>query len=1122
MDDRSRHASSNYALVGPDLASAAAPIPAAPSHPPTVSYPQQVPNAGPAVVQGAYWMPPLAPRLTAAAPRAAAWPNQDIHYGYNTAARHDPWASRYGSGPGLGGYQRPHQQQQWNDGRLPNHAFPPHAQPHQQLEHQLLLHHYLSKLQTEHDSSSNRHQTQAYQRSYHHSQPQEQHRQQYYSGSAAGPQNEFGAYHPAQPPVVPSSRQWSSFGHAPASRQTSVGPGDHIGHDWNSHARQQQQQQANAAAHDHQARASYVSNWQGSEWAQGDEWAESRGQAYRDQQQQRHGYASNTWSHSNGGGPGTTASVGQYEARAGSNASWDHFRASDFGNGFGPGGRQLPAPTMSRHHQPQPQQHYQHQQQQQAQPHVHDSGADGTWYHATSHGGPRKESVVPNLALVSPAPPPSPTGVPLGNGQGQGAGANPGAANGTQNAGPAPPSPATIDKSSVPIYEIGVELVNAVCKSVLGCVTNDSSRTGSAATETPMVMSPPSSGMMSPLSRADVYEDDEAGWNSGRGDRGSSQNRARQGSQQSRTSSTSRHRHGSQTQSFGGLGMYHARSGNAQTASGAYSSNASLSASQLASLMPSSSQLSAADRANSSEDSSGEDSSEPGTPASSISGDEHDEFYPKPLPPSSNMMMLPLSPPNGTSGLTVPDSAPPQLRTAINFSLDQSGIWGQPGKTGSFDADASAIAQGWATASPAMARPIKAARKSDSHSQRPSMIGTFKQSCSYSSSKTATQDMAFEDESNSGTAVGGSSGDTSSASTLMADGPLSLLSPSWPWTTVADDFFSMPMCHGRSYPFETFTMMEDAFVFRSHLEASGAASPTLHTDIKTAFARFAHQVLSQTLLSPTAFMLGLLYILRVPSLVLASDGNVKDEARALFAEPPSAAPFKLFTLGMMIANKQLDDNTFTNRTWQEVTGIPLLDLNKLERFYLERCHFEINVPPEVWYAFLGRLRDRENERRLQVDREAMQSPRSMLAQGSGSSTLSGFDPIVSSSTSRRVSTILKTLLNGEESISPILGSVGEPALALAADLLSSSPAAVDVGYRRDSDEYSGSARLADDPRYSAPAYHPDADVFDDDSGPCRQRAYRPHSAAAHINGLGNYGSPFELSRSQSDPAAICA
>lgn len=143
--------------------------------------------------------------------------------------------------------------------------------------------------------------------------------------------------------------------------------------------------------------------------------------------------------------------------------------------------------------------------------------------------------------------------------------------------------------------------------------------------------------------------------------------------------------------------------------------------------------------------------------------------------------------------------------------------------------------------------------------------------------------------------------------------------------------------------------------------ASSAHTPSASpgSESSPAFRKFAHQVLAQTLLSPTAFLLGLLYALRVPLIAVDAQGRIDPEAVAVFASPPSAAPFKIFTVGLMIANKHLDDNTFLNKTWNEVTGIPLVELNKMEQYYLIRCNYEIALPDPVWLSFLKRVKRRE-------------------------------------------------------------------------------------------------------------------------------------------------------------------
>jgi hypothetical protein len=90
-----------------------------------------------------------------------------------------------------------------------------------------------------------------------------------------------------------------------------------------------------------------------------------------------------------------------------------------------------------------------------------------------------------------------------------------------------------------------------------------------------------------------------------------------------------------------------------------------------------------------------------------------------------------------------------------------------------------------------------------------------------------------------------------------------------------------------------------------------------------------HSLLLSTLLQPSAVLLALWYIVRLPvyfdAAVLSADHVKEIHFRAeLFGhatENPdrdakeSSAPFKLILLGCMLANKWLDDHTFSNKTW---------------------------------------------------------------------------------------------------------------------------------------------------------------------------------------------------------------
>ncbi|KAI8097808.1 uncharacterized protein B0P05DRAFT_582796 [Gilbertella persicaria] len=58
--------------------------------------------------------------------------------------------------------------------------------------------------------------------------------------------------------------------------------------------------------------------------------------------------------------------------------------------------------------------------------------------------------------------------------------------------------------------------------------------------------------------------------------------------------------------------------------------------------------------------------------------------------------------------------------------------------------------------------------------------------------------------------------------------------------------------------------------------------------------------------------------------------------------------YRLFTVALMLANKFLDDNTFTNKTWSEVSGMKVTDLNIMELEFLDVLRFELTIRKEEY------------------------------------------------------------------------------------------------------------------------------------------------------------------------------
>ncbi|CAG8558998.1 9118_t:CDS:2 [Acaulospora colombiana] len=121
------------------------------------------------------------------------------------------------------------------------------------------------------------------------------------------------------------------------------------------------------------------------------------------------------------------------------------------------------------------------------------------------------------------------------------------------------------------------------------------------------------------------------------------------------------------------------------------------------------------------------------------------------------------------------------------------------------------------------------------------------------------------------------------------------------------------------------------------------------------FKNFCVQVLLQTQLSNTVVILSLKYVQRF----------VKSGRPVDFGE--EGPEYRLFTIALMLANKFLDDNTFTNKTWSEVTSIPVKEINKMELAFLECMDFKMFVSGSDYSHWLDCLKEyTKTQQRLYV------------------------------------------------------------------------------------------------------------------------------------------------------------
>ncbi|KAK5693896.1 cyclin-like protein [Elasticomyces elasticus] len=101
------------------------------------------------------------------------------------------------------------------------------------------------------------------------------------------------------------------------------------------------------------------------------------------------------------------------------------------------------------------------------------------------------------------------------------------------------------------------------------------------------------------------------------------------------------------------------------------------------------------------------------------------------------------------------------------------------------------------------------------------------------------------------------------------------------------------------------------------------------------FRKWVLQVLSATRLPSSTIMLSLHYL---------------NERVAHFGETVSTSEnqiYRLLAVSLILGSKFLDDNTFINRSWSDVTAIKVTELNQLEVKWLQLIHWELHVDPNA-------------------------------------------------------------------------------------------------------------------------------------------------------------------------------
>ncbi|KAL5356838.1 cyclin-domain-containing protein [Aspergillus floccosus] len=108
------------------------------------------------------------------------------------------------------------------------------------------------------------------------------------------------------------------------------------------------------------------------------------------------------------------------------------------------------------------------------------------------------------------------------------------------------------------------------------------------------------------------------------------------------------------------------------------------------------------------------------------------------------------------------------------------------------------------------------------------------------------------------------------------------------------------------------------------------------------FQKWVTNILSTTQVSQNVVLLALLFIYRLKETNASVRGKKGSE-------------YRLMTIALMLGNKFLDDNTYTNKTWAEVSGISVQEIHVMEVEFLSNVRYNLFVSTANWAKWHTKL-----------------------------------------------------------------------------------------------------------------------------------------------------------------------
>ncbi|GAP88894.1 putative cyclin [Rosellinia necatrix] len=177
-----------------------------------------------------------------------------------------------------------------------------------------------------------------------------------------------------------------------------------------------------------------------------------------------------------------------------------------------------------------------------------------------------------------------------------------------------------------------------------------------------------------------------------------------------------------------------------------------------------------------------------------------------------------------------------------------------------------------------------------------------------------------------------------------------------------DDFAALMTCF---FWFETMDTIEAAEQINAGRLSEPLAPLSKYTVPCPSYKKWVSSILSTTQVTQNVVLLALLFVYRLKKTNPRVHGNPGSE-------------YRLLTVALMLGNKFLDDNTYTNKTWADVSGISVKEIHVMEVEFLSNMRYGLLTSKEQWQEWLEKLACYhaycERSRAEEVTRQAQNTP----------------------------------------------------------------------------------------------------------------------------------------------------